>query len=122
MQRIRRFLGVQAVAFWLAALVHAGMLFGGYEHREATIAESVIASVLTLGLAVSLVQPRSTRLVALVAQGFALLGTCVGIFTIVIGVGPQSTFDVALHLGLVALLIAGLVATRRVGRTTTTRA
>jgi hypothetical protein len=44
----------------------------------------------------------------LAAQGFALLGTLVGILTIVIGIGPQSGFDVALHAGFVALLITGL--------------
>ena len=102
------------MAFAAAALVHAGVLADGYQHREAMIAESVIAGVLALGLLMSVMGPRWTRAVALGVQGFALLGTFVGIFTMAIGVGPQSRFDVALHVGFVALLISGItVAARR---------
>jgi hypothetical protein len=42
-QRIRAFLLVQAAAFAAAALVHSGLLVHGYEHRQARVAESVIA-------------------------------------------------------------------------------
>ena len=107
------FMAVQAAAFGMAALVHAGVLVDGYQHREATIAESVIGAVLLLGLVVAVTTPRWSRIAALAAQAFALLGTAVGIFTIIIGVGPQSGFDVALHTGFVVLLAAGLTATAR---------
>jgi hypothetical protein len=113
MESIRTFLGVEAAAFGLAALVHTGMLLGGYQHREAAIAESVIAAVLVLGLIASVLRPRLSRLAGLGAQGFALLGTLVGLFTIAVGVGPQSRFDVVLHLGFVTVLIAGLVVSAR---------
>jgi ABC-type uncharacterized transport system permease subunit len=113
MKHIRTFLCVEAIAFGTAALVHAGTLTDGYQHREAAIAESVIASVLTLGLMASVMSPRSGRAAGLAAQGFALLGTFVGIFTIAIGIGPQSRFDVALHAGFVALLITGLIIAAR---------
>jgi hypothetical protein len=115
MKHVRTLLCIEAIAFGTAALVHAGVVIEGYRHREATIAESVIAGVLTLGLAVSVMSPPSSRAVGLAVQGFALLGTLVGIFTIAIGIGPQSRFDVALHVGFVVLLIAGLaiVARRR---------
>src|SRR5687768_13462385 len=99
MHHVRTFLGIEAMAFGAAALVHAGVLTAGYQHREATIAEGVIAGVLTLGLVVSVLRPYWRRAVGLAAQGFALLGTFVGIFTMAIGVGPQSGFDVALHIG-----------------------
>ena len=108
MERVRTFLGVEALAFWMASLVHSGVAIGGYEHREAMIAEGVIGTVLALGLAVSLLDARSSRVVALAVQTFALLGTLVGIFTIVIGVGPQSRFDVGLHTMFLVLLVAGL--------------
>jgi hypothetical protein len=108
MERVRTFLGVEALAFWMASLFHSGVVFGGYEHREAMIAEGVIGTVLALGLAVSLMDIRSTRVVGLAVQTFALLGTLVGIFTIVIGVGPQSRFDVGLHTMFLVLLVAGL--------------
>jgi ABC-type amino acid transport substrate-binding protein len=113
MKHTRTFLFIEAFAFGTAALVHAGMLTDGYRHHEAMIAESVIAGVLTLGLAVSVLSPRSGRAVGLAVQGFALLGTLVGVFTIVIGIGPQSRFDVALHAGLIALLITGLTVVAR---------
>lgn len=113
MKHVRTFLGIEAIAFVMAALIHAGVLTDGYEHHEATIAESVIAGVLTLGLLGSVMSPRSSRAIGLAVQGFALLGTLVGIFTMAVGVGPQSRFDVALHAGFVALLIAGLAAVAR---------
>ena len=113
MKPVLTFLILEAAAFATAALVHAGVLVGGYAHREATIAESVIAGVLACGLAVSVMRPSSSRTAGLAVQAFALLGTCVGIFTMVIGVGPQSSFDVALHAGFVALLVAGLTVVAR---------
>lgn len=113
MKHVRIFLGIEAIAFGIAALVHMGVLTDGYQHREAAIAESVIAGVLTLGLVATVVNPRASRAVGLTVQAFALLGTLVGIFTMAIGVGPQSRFDVALHTGFVTLLIAGLVVVAR---------
>jgi len=44
---------------------------------------------------------------------FALLGTAVGIFTIVIGVGPRTALDLTLHGALIVLLVTGLVAIGR---------
>ena len=113
MKLVRMFLGGEAIAFAIAALVHAGVVIDGYQHREARIAESVIAGVLTLGFMVSTMRPQASRATGLAAQGFALLGTLVGITTIIIGVGPQSALDVALHVGFVTLLVAGLVIVAR---------
>ena len=113
MKRAHLILLVEALGFALAALVHAGVLVDGYQHREAMIAESVIAGVLALGLVISLVAPASARAAGLGVQAFALLGTLVGLFTIAIGVGPQSRFDLALHAGFVTLLIAGLIVVAR---------
>jgi hypothetical protein len=107
------FLSLEAAAFGAAALVHAGVLATGYEHREASVAEGVIAVVLVLGLAAGVIAPLWRRAFGLAAQGFALLGTMVGIVMIAIGVGPQSAFDVALHTGFVALLTTGIVVVAR---------
>jgi len=114
---IRWWLSLEAAAFGGAALVHAGVLVHGYEHAKAATAESVIGLVLLFALFASVVAPRSSRAMALASLSFALLGTLVGIFTIVIGIGPRSAFDIALHVGFVASLIAGLllVARGRVG-------
>jgi hypothetical protein len=110
---IRRFLGLEVTAFLAAALVHAGVLVGGYEHRQARIAESVIAAVLLAGLACSWLWPGWTRRAGLVVQGFALLGTLVGAFTIAIGVGPRTLPDIVYHVGLLIVLGWGLAVTAR---------
>jgi hypothetical protein len=110
---VRSFLLVEAAAFFLAALVHGGVLVQGYEHWKAGTAESVIGAVLLVGLIVSYAAPRSSRTAGLFAQGFALLGTCVGLFTIAIGIGPRTAFDLVLHAFFVAILIVGLVLVAR---------
>lgn len=108
-QRIRAFLLIEATAFAAAALVHSGVLVHGYEHRQARIAESVIAVVLLGGLVVSWARPASTREAGLAVQAFALLGTLVGLFTIAVGVGPRTAPDIVYHVGIVAVLIWGLL-------------
>ena len=95
-----------AAAFGLASSIHAGVLLVGWEHSAAATAEGVIAAALTLGLIGAAIRPASARRIALAVLGFALLGTLVGAFTIVVGVGPQSTPDLLFH----ALLIVGLLA------------
>lgn len=110
---VRWFLTAEAALFAIAALIHAGVLLRGYEHTSARNAESVIALVLAAGLALSAAAPERMRAIGFGAQGFALLGTFVGLFTIAIGVGPQSALDLILHAGMVTLLVIGLIATRR---------
>ena len=112
--RVRLLLFLEAAAFGAAALVHFGVLAHGYEHHEASIAETVIAAVLLGGFTVASLRPAWTRAAGLAAQGFALLGTLVGMFTIAIGVGPRTVPDVAYHAGIVLVLVLGL---RLAGRT-----
>jgi hypothetical protein len=112
-RRTRVFLAVEVIVFAAASAVHSGLLVGGYRHEEARIAEAVIATVLLGGLVVTLVRPGLTRQAGLFAQGFALLGTLVGLFTIIVGVGPRTVPDVILHSGLVILLTWGLASVRR---------
>jgi hypothetical protein len=57
---------------------------------------------------VSWIHPAWTRRVGLVGQGFALLGTLVGAFTIVVGVGPRTVPDVVYHVGIIAVLALGV--------------
>jgi len=109
-------LAVEILLFTGAALVHAGVLVGGYEHAQARTAEGVISAVLALGLVICLLRPAAARTTALAAQGFALLGTLVGVFTIAVGVGPQTLADKAFHGVLPVGLVAGLVAAWRTPR------
>jgi two-component system OmpR family response regulator len=57
--------------------------------------------------------PGRTRKLALLGQAFALIGTMLGLFTIFLGIGPQSAPDLVFHLALLALLLAGLYFARR---------
>ena len=113
---IRLFLFLEALSFFTAALVHFGIITQGFEHHKAGTAETVIGSVLAIGLIFSLLRPTSARTAALAAQGFALLGTFVGLFTIAIGVGPRTAPDLSYHFAIVAVLIWGLMMTMRSGR------
>lgn len=110
---IRFLLAVEAAVFLTAALTHVGLLMSGYEHQRAATAETVIAAVLLLGLLVTWLSPRRTRAAGLAAQGFALLGTIVGVIMVAIGVGPRTPLDVVYHIGMVVLLVFGLVVTAR---------
>jgi hypothetical protein len=110
---IRLFLFIEGVAFIAAALTHFGVLIGGYQHQKAGTAESVIGIVLLVGWALTWMRARSTRGIGLAVQGFALLGTLVGIFTIAIGVGPRTAPDIAFHIGIVVVLVSGLMVAAR---------
>ena len=103
----RLFLLFEAATFVAAAAVHAGALVEGHRHREAAIAETVIAITLIAALALGWT-PRPWPLrFAVVAQGFALAGTLVGLFTIAIGIGPRTVPDVAYHLAILVVIVAG---------------
>jgi hypothetical protein len=110
---IRIFLLIEALSFGTAALIHSGVLITGYEHVQARIAESVIAIVLLAGLVSTWMFPARSRTAGRLAQGFALFGTLVGIFTILVGVGPRTVPDVIYHIGIVIVLIWGLVVASR---------
>ena len=116
---IRTFLLVESATFLSAAALHFGVFLPGYAHGAAAVAESVIASVLLGGLLATWIRPRAVRGIALTVQGFALLGTFVGLFTIAIGIGPRTVPDLVIHAVMVLELVWGLVvaARARVDRT-----
>jgi hypothetical protein len=121
---IRGILVFQAATFLSAASIHFGVLMGGYRHREAGTAESVIATVLLVGLALTWMPATWARRAAVAAQTFAIVGVLVGLFTIAIGIGPRTMLDLTYHAVMLAALIAGLAVTLRSGpvrpHTTTT--
>ena len=110
---IRLFLLVEGASFLAAGLIHRGVIFGGYTHQQASIAEATIAIVLLVGLGLTWIWPGQTRLIGLVAQAVALLGTLVGAFTIAIGVGPRTAPDIVYHITILAVLTWGLVVAAR---------
>lgn len=111
---------VEAASFGLASLIHSGYLVRGYEHAQARIAEGVIAIVLLAGLMLSWIRPGWLGRAGLWSQGFALLGTLVGVFTIIVGVGPRTIPDIVYHIGIVLVLLWGLRVAAR-SRSTSSR-
>ncbi|MGR9393847.1 hypothetical protein ACU8OL_12725 [Rhizobium leguminosarum] len=99
---------IEICLYATASLTHAGFVLEGHEHQQAMIAEAVISAVLLLGLiSLNLDRPWS-RMAAISAQSFALLGTLVGAFTIAVGVGPRTTLDYITHAVMILLLVTGL--------------
>jgi hypothetical protein len=113
MNKIRLFLLIEALSFATASLIHSGRLIQGYEHPRAKIAEGVIATVLVAGLVLTWIRPVWLRSASLWAQSFALLGTLVGVFTIIVGVGPRTVPDVTYHIAIVLVLASGLAVAAR---------
>ncbi|WP_454905263.1 hypothetical protein [Variovorax gossypii] len=104
----RAWMLAEALTLGVASTVHAGYLVPGHAHAHARIAEAVIATVLVLASVETWLRPAHARRAAIFGQGFALLGTLVGLGTIVAGIGPGSTGDVVYHALLLAILVAGL--------------
>jgi hypothetical protein len=119
---IRLFLLIEGASFFAAGLIHRGAFISGYAHQQASIAETSIAIVLLIGLGLPWIWPGQTRLIGLVAQAFALLGTLVGVFTIAIGVGPRTPLDLAYHVTILVVLTVGLVVAARAPADTTQHA
>ena len=111
---IKLFLIIEILGFAGAALVHFGVFISGYEHEKARIAESVIALVLLIGLIIILFNPEKLKTTSYVVQGFALFGTLIRVFTIIIGVGPQTIPDKIYHVCISIILITGLILTTRI--------
>jgi hypothetical protein len=109
----RRLLLFEAATFVMAASIHFGAFLSGYTHHKAGTAESVIAIVLLAGWALTWGNSSRARAAVIGAQAFGILGVCVGLFTIAIGVGPRTVLDVVYHLAILTTLAAGLVAARR---------
>src|SRR3979490_131042 len=101
---IRFFLLLETASFAVAGSIHSGVLVGGYEHRAASIAESTIALVLLCAGGLTRGLPTRTRLLGIIAQAFAFVGTLIGAFTIAIGIGPRTVPDIVFHLTILAVL------------------
>jgi hypothetical protein len=99
----------EAALFALASLTHGGLLLQGHEHARAAIAEAVIAAVLGLGFIACLARPGICRRASIGLQVFAIVGVLVGLVMIAIGVGPNTTFDLALHAVMLVTLVTGLL-------------
>ncbi len=107
------FLLVQVAIFLVAVAIHFGLVPVGDRHQTAGTAESVIAAVLLAGLLLTWSPSPWSRRAAVAAQTFGILGVLVGLFTIVVGIGPRTALDLALHGAMLLTLVAGLAVTLR---------
>ena len=107
-RRMRLLLVGEAATFIIASLVHFGYFVNGYEHTGARIPEAIIAAILLAAFLISVVHPGLTLLAAIWSQGAALLGTFIGVFTIIIGVGPRTVPDIIYHILIIIVLAWGL--------------
>ena len=111
--KLRTFLAAEVVLFALASLLHRGIIARGFEHARAAVAEGIIAVVLAIGLAICVYSPSEARAATLWTQGFALVGVCVGLVMILIGIGPRSGLDFGIHAVMALTLISGLAIAKR---------
>jgi len=112
---IRLFLVLESISFLAAGMVHFGV-FGGDQYTQAATAESVIGLVLLTGFTLSWVLQAWTRAIGIATQGFALMGTFIGVYVSVIGVGVSTVPDIIFHGGILLALLWGLVVAVRAGR------
>lgn len=112
-QTIRLFLLLEGMSFLIAATIHSGLLITIDPDQGATIAESMIGIVLLLGYILSWLWPAQKRLFGIVAQAFALLGTLIGVYVVLIGVGPNTIPDIIYHFAILAALVWGLIVAAR---------
>jgi hypothetical protein len=100
-------MAIEAAAFAAAALVHSGVIIGGFEDPAAATAESIIGLVLVGGAMLAWSRPTWTRRIAVSAQGFALAGSIIGLY-LNLAVGPGTVPDLVFHAGIVITLVIGL--------------
>ncbi|WP_435474959.1 hypothetical protein [Variovorax sp. GB1P17] len=107
-QVARAWMLTEALTLGIASMVHAGRIVPGFAHAHARTAETVIAVVLVFASVETWLRPSDARRAAIVGQGFALLGTLVGLATIAVGIGPRTLPDVIYHALLLTMLVTGL--------------
>jgi hypothetical protein len=113
-----------AATFAIASYLHLdgriplGLITITGEHfARASIPEAVIGAVLAAGAAAVAAAPRRARAAALGAVGFAALGVLAGLGFVLTSSRPHIAADLAYHLSVLAVLLAGLWALARAGGT-----
>lgn len=117
---IRTFIAIAAASLAVASLIHRGFLIGGFEDGSAATAEGIIATVMAIGLLITLFAGRWALTVGRGALIFGLAGVSVGLFVTIIGIGPQTTPDLIYHLVLFLFLVVAVVISWRVAAETPT--
>jgi hypothetical protein len=112
-----------AATFGIASYLHLdGRIPLGFttitgEHfGRASVPEAVIGAVLAVGAVVVAVAPGRARTAALGATGFAAVGVLAGIGFVLTSSRPHIAADLAYHLTMLLVLLAGLVVLVRTDR------
>ena len=112
----------EAATFGVASYLHLdGRIPLGFttitgEHfSRASVPEAVIGAVLAAGAVVVAVAPGRARTAALGATGFAALGVLAGLGFVLTSSRPHIAADLAYHLTMLLVLLAGLVVLVRTG-------
>jgi len=99
-------LGIEALLFGAASLVHAGASSVDYGYMGTAMAEALVSAILILSIVASILRFWPPRTVALTAQGAVL-----GVVTIAISIGPQTRPDHIFHAILLVVLALGWIVT-----------
>ena len=108
MNRLRWMMAVAAVSLLVAASLHAGIVIPG-RFDQAAMYETGVAVIVAIGLALTFAGLPLARWGALLALVLALGGASIGLYLALRGIAPSTGLDIAYHLALVALLLAGIV-------------
>jgi len=111
--RVRGFLLLQIAIVLSMVSIHFGLLIGGYDHRAAGATELIIAAALLAALLLTWMPAPWSRRPATAAQSFGILGVLGGFLTIATGIGPRTTLDLFLNVGMLLTLTGGLAITLR---------
>jgi hypothetical protein len=107
------YLMVEVVMFTFVAMAHGGILLTGHEHAQAAVGETVIAVLLGAALLMGFVSPGSTRTIAMLTQGLALVGLIAGFIAIAIDVMPRSVANIAVYAIMTLTVVFGLLVAKR---------
>jgi hypothetical protein len=107
------YLMVEVVMFTFVAMAHGGILLTGHEHAQAAVGETVIAVLLGAALLMGFVSPGSTRTVAMLTQGLALVALIAGFIAIAIDVMPRSVANIAVYAIMTITVVFGLLVAKR---------
>ena len=95
------------------AALHSGLVIPG-PSEQAAMYEGSLGVILTIVLGLTFLGPGAAGVAGLAAQALAFAGASVGLYLALLGVAPDTPLDIAYHVSLIALLVAGLVVAWRV--------
>jgi hypothetical protein len=113
---LRWIMSVIAVSLLVAASLHAGLVIPG-RFDQAAIYETGVAVIVVIGLGLTFIGPGWARWGAIAALVLAVGGAGIGLYLALRGLAPDTALDIAYHVGLIAVLLAGIAVAWRIPST-----